>query len=66
MVSPSMLTIDKIIFGFLMLAQEPTCGICTVAFSRSPVLRFCAKITQYAQKAMILYKIGLDQHKDLK
>ena len=60
MVSPSMLTIDKIIFGFLMLAQEPTCGICTVAFRRSPVPFFCAKITQLGQKGAILYTIGLD------
>src|SRR5688572_30475275 len=35
----------------------------TVAFSHSPVPRFCAKITQYAQKALILYKIGLDEYK---
>ena len=54
-----------------MLAQEQTLRklvscVFTVAFKFLVALRYCAKITQYAQKGMILYKIGLDQHKDFK
>jgi hypothetical protein len=48
-----------------VLAQESTLQkaashVHTVAFCRSPDVTFCAKITQYAQIKLILYKIGLD------
>jgi len=37
----------------------------TLAFHRSPVPDFCAKITQYAQRRVNLYKIGLDLRQSL-
>jgi hypothetical protein len=35
----------------------------TVAFSSVPHLTFCAKITQYAQNGLILYKMETDKER---